>query len=77
MYSTTSLTDACILAFKGQPFRIKAGAEICTFLFDELGESEADRILNSAEAATCRAFHRSLVALRRRMTALGGGRGHA
>jgi len=72
MYSTTSLVDACILALRAQSYRIKTGTDALVFIFDETSEEQARQILSSADANTCRGFHLTLRALRRRMDALSG-----
>lgn len=72
MYQTSSLVDACVLALKGHPYRIKSGTDALSFCFDQTSEADAAQVLASADASVCRAFHLTLRAVRRRMDLVSG-----
>lgn len=72
MYETLSLSDAVILTCKGSKLsRVRPnGSGLLAFEFDDVTEQQASHILNSADAAVCRAFHRAWRAIRREMDAV-------
>ncbi len=75
MYTTMSLADAVILVCKGSTFpHVRPnGGSLLAFEFDSLSEQDASQVLNSADAALCRAFHHAWRLIRREMDAVTAG----
>jgi hypothetical protein len=68
---TSSLCDAAVLVAKGQRLSgIRSnGDDLLVFEFSDLTPEQANSILDSRDAAVCRAFYRSWRDLRKRMDA--------
>ena len=84
MFATLDLVDTIVLVSKGR--RLSGihphSGNVLAFQFEDLTEQQASSLLNSTDAAMCRAFHRAWRGVRRQMDAvklqggngLGGGR---